>query len=215
MSDKKISQLPASTTPLAGSEVLAVVQSGVTKNVSVANLTAGRAVTSSGISTSDNVIIGTAGKGIDFSANTSAAGMTSELLDWYEEGTWTPTYEGTTGSAGPLAYSEQAGSYTRIGNRVILTGTIILTNNGDWTGNVRIGGMPFNSSIASGSESMGSVQMRNVTTTGAYVVADFGRIAGNKIAFINVNSAGAATNVACADVPDNGAFLFTIVYRVA
>ena len=47
MSDKKISQLPASTTPLAGSEELPVVQSGVTKKVSVANLTAGRNITAS------------------------------------------------------------------------------------------------------------------------------------------------------------------------
>jgi hypothetical protein len=44
MSDKKISQLPGSITPLAGTEELSVVQSGVTKKVSVANLTAGRAV---------------------------------------------------------------------------------------------------------------------------------------------------------------------------
>lgn len=44
MSDKKISQLPASTTPLAGTEVLPIVQGGVTDQVSVANLTAGRAV---------------------------------------------------------------------------------------------------------------------------------------------------------------------------
>lgn len=42
MSDKKISQLPTSTTPLGGTEELAVVQSGDTKKVSVANLTAGR-----------------------------------------------------------------------------------------------------------------------------------------------------------------------------
>jgi hypothetical protein len=33
-----------------------------------------------------NLVIGTAGKGIDFSANTGAPGMTSELLDDYEEG---------------------------------------------------------------------------------------------------------------------------------
>jgi len=43
MADTKISALPASTTPLAGTEVLPVVQSGATKQVSVANLTAGRA----------------------------------------------------------------------------------------------------------------------------------------------------------------------------
>jgi hypothetical protein len=44
MADAKISALPASTTPLAGAELVPVVQGGVTKNVAVSNLTAGRAV---------------------------------------------------------------------------------------------------------------------------------------------------------------------------
>lgn len=44
MADLKISALTASTTPLGGTEVLPIVQSGTTKKVSVANLTAGRAV---------------------------------------------------------------------------------------------------------------------------------------------------------------------------
>jgi hypothetical protein len=44
MADTKISALTASTTPLAGTEVLPIVQSGTTKQVSVANLTAGRSV---------------------------------------------------------------------------------------------------------------------------------------------------------------------------
>ena len=65
MADKKISALTASTTPLAGSEVLPIVQSGTTVKVSVANLTAGRAVSASSLTAStDNVIIGTTAKGI-------------------------------------------------------------------------------------------------------------------------------------------------------
>ena len=44
MADVKISALPAATTPLAGTEVLPIVQSGTTDQVSVANLTAGRTV---------------------------------------------------------------------------------------------------------------------------------------------------------------------------
>jgi hypothetical protein len=47
MADVKISGLPASTTPLAGTEVLPIVQGGATKQVSVANLTNGRAVSMS------------------------------------------------------------------------------------------------------------------------------------------------------------------------
>jgi hypothetical protein len=44
MPNTKISALTSSTTPLAGTEVLPVVQSSTTTQVSVANLTAGRAV---------------------------------------------------------------------------------------------------------------------------------------------------------------------------
>ena len=54
MADSKISNLPASTTPLAGTEVLPIVQSSSTKQVSVANLTAGRDV-------SANIFISAAG----------------------------------------------------------------------------------------------------------------------------------------------------------
>lgn len=44
MADKKISQLTAATTPLAGTEVLPIVQGGATVKVSASNLTAGRDV---------------------------------------------------------------------------------------------------------------------------------------------------------------------------
>lgn len=49
MADSKISALPAATVPLAGTEVLPIVQSSTTKQVSVANLTAGRAVSASSV----------------------------------------------------------------------------------------------------------------------------------------------------------------------
>ena len=44
MADKKISALTAATTPLAGTEVLPIVQGGATVKVAVSNLTAGRTV---------------------------------------------------------------------------------------------------------------------------------------------------------------------------
>lgn len=44
MADVKISGLPAASTPLAGTEVLPIVQSSATKKVSIADLTAGRSV---------------------------------------------------------------------------------------------------------------------------------------------------------------------------
>ena len=67
-----------------------------------------------------NLVIGTAGKGIDFSAQTatsaSGASATSELLDHYEEGTWTPTL--TTSNGGSYSASHVTGHYTRIGRIV-------------------------------------------------------------------------------------------------
>ena len=61
-----------------------------------------------------NLVIGTAGKGIDFSASSHAAGMTSELLSDYEEGTWTPNV------GGDATYNVQSGHYTKIGRQVTL-----------------------------------------------------------------------------------------------
>lgn len=49
MADKKISALTGATTPLAGSEVLPIVQGGSTVKVSVNNLTAGKAVSANSL----------------------------------------------------------------------------------------------------------------------------------------------------------------------
>ena len=56
MADVKISALPASTVPLAGTEVLPIVQSSTTKQVSIANLTAGRAVAASSFTPSGSTV---------------------------------------------------------------------------------------------------------------------------------------------------------------
>ena len=125
MADTKISALSASTT--AGTEVLPIVQSGATVKVSVANLTAGRAISATAVTASTgNFIVGTAGQGVDFSADPAAAGMTSELLDDYEEGTWTPTViDGAVTGTG-ITYT---GTYTKIGRLVYLNLQIKSTAN--------------------------------------------------------------------------------------
>jgi hypothetical protein len=127
MANKKISALTAATTPLVGTSVLPIVQSGVTKQVSVSNLTVGRAVDTAGGTFTDNQIQGTAAKGINFTANTPAAGMTSQLLNWYEEGTWTPVL--TTASGSITTYTA-TGKYTRVGRIVTAGFDLSITDNG-------------------------------------------------------------------------------------
>ena len=121
MADKKISALTGASTPLAGTEVLPIVQGGATVNVSVANLTAGRPVAMGGGSFTDNITQSTAAKGVNFTANTPAAGMTSQLLNWYEEGTWTPN-QGT--GLVVIGTFTSSGKYTRIGRQVTVVGRI-------------------------------------------------------------------------------------------
>lgn len=248
MADKKISALTGATTPLAGTEVLPIVQSGSTVKVAVSDLTAGRAVSmlsltadtttlvvdstnhrvgvgtaspsynvdikgvagtnayvrvqsnnagdySSGVLLGDtvsvrgsviydqyynllrlsgnsveclnmggtgdvkvlagNLVIGTSGKGIDFSA-TSGSG-TSELLADYEEGTFTPTIVGT-GGAGVGTYTTQVGQYTKIGRQVtvqIALGWSAHTATGD----MFISGLPFTCSSVRSSISAMSYDM--------------------------------------------------------
>jgi hypothetical protein len=143
MADLKISALPASTTPLAGTEVLPIVQSGATKQVSVANLTAGRAISATAVTASTgNFIVGTAGQGIDFSATAHPAGMTSELLDDYEEGTWTPTFAWFGSASTGLTYTS-TGTYVKIGDLVHYYAKVTLSSLGSSSGFAAITNVPF------------------------------------------------------------------------
>jgi hypothetical protein len=211
MADKKISQLTASTTPLAGTEVLPIVQSGATKKVSVADLTAGRDISARSVNVfgagqigpngaagysvwnvgstnlagmfygiSDevqfvnasglnlmklkfndvelqrgNLVIGTSGKGIDFSADGQAAGMTSELLDDYEEGTWTPEYFFDGG--GTVTHGTRSGSYVKVGQFVLASATIRSTGVSGVSGNLYVSGLPFTSNSSTGNRNAASI----------------------------------------------------------
>jgi len=216
MADLKISALTSATTPLAGTEVLPIVQSGTTKKATVDNVT-NRAIgpTSVAIGTAldgslqsiglagatdgttyalnkwtpstaepttydlkfttrfagagatagwqydfisrdfytgsktylrflggntvlpdGNLVIGTSGKGIDFSATPGTG--TSELLADYEEGTWTPT----DGSGAGLVITVQNARYTKIGRMVYVIAYIIYPATANATA-AALSGLPF------------------------------------------------------------------------
>lgn len=137
MADTKISALPASTTPLAGTEVLPIVQSGATKKVSVADLTAGRAISATQLTLTTGNLIVANGQGIDFSATPGTG--TSELLSDYEEGTWTPV----DASGAGLVFTAVSGTYTKIGNLVSARCTLTFPATVN-AATISIGGLPFN-----------------------------------------------------------------------
>jgi len=89
-----------------------------------------------------NLVIGANGKGIDFSANTSdAGGMTAEILDDYEEGTWNAVVKAGGTSLG--AITTETCRYTKIGNRVFFSGWINEITKNSETGAISIDGLPF------------------------------------------------------------------------
>ena len=100
-----------------------------------------------------NLVFSTAGKGIDFSANANAAGMSSELLDDYEEGSFTPSIA-FNGSDLGVVYSTRTGRYTKIGNRVFFNILLNTSNKGTATGVATIAGLPF--TVGSGNQGYGA-----------------------------------------------------------
>ena len=91
-----------------------------------------------------DLIIGTSGHGIDFSATSDATGMTGEILDDYEEGTYTPTVGGSSSGSYTLGDSATKLTYVKIGKMVHLQGQIHITGESSPSGTVTVS-LPFSS----------------------------------------------------------------------
>jgi len=106
------------------------------------------------------------GNGIDFSNTSDASGMTSELLDDYEEGTISGTVTGITATTNTVT-----GTYTKIGNLVTVHFYVVITGKSSGSGNPylslpftadgtgisvgKLGGLTSLNTIISGLEYMG------------------------------------------------------------
>ena len=87
-----------------------------------------------------NLLFGTGSKGVYLGVTSATA---ANLLDDYEEGTFTPVLGYYSGSAPTITYTSQAGYYTKIGRMVLLECSI---STSEHTGNasyVLIQGLPF------------------------------------------------------------------------
>ena len=93
-----------------------------------------------------NLVVGTAGHGIDFSATPDGGGSTpDELLDDFEKGTFTPLISDSISSGTANSYLNQSGHYTKIGNIIHFIGAIRADDisNLSSSANVKIRGLPF------------------------------------------------------------------------
>jgi len=86
-----------------------------------------------------DIAFSAAGKGICLGVTSKVA---SNTLDDYEEGTWTPVMDVSSGSA--IGYSVQLGRYTKIGDMVYASFSLNV-NSGQANQNSNLSGLPFTS----------------------------------------------------------------------
>jgi hypothetical protein len=90
-------------------------------------------------------VIPASGFGIDFAATAHPAGMTSELLNDYEQGTFS-----VASDSAQVVLVANTCLYTKIGRQVTCTGSIEVASIGTPTGNLGFNGLPFTSANADG-----------------------------------------------------------------
>ena len=112
----------------------------------------------------------TANKGINFTANPHAAGMTNQLLNGYEEGTWTPTL--TAGSGTITTVGSCTGKYTRMGRCIVYTMDCTITTNGTGGNYILVGGFSSVASLPTGASLQGFDTLTTKTVGGRYVNAN-------------------------------------------
>ena len=114
-----------------------------------------------------NLIIGTAGHGIDFSADpdSSAYVASAEILDHYEEGSWTPLIA-FGGNSVSVTTNLVRGTYARIGRVVFIECLYRMTSKGTSEGSATVSGLPFACNASGADASMSLSWLKNISFSG-------------------------------------------------
>ena len=171
MANTKISALPAATTPLAGTEVLPIVQSSTTDQVSVANLTAGRAVATGALTVTGAATVST-------TLGVTGAATLSSTLGVTGAATLSSTL-GVTGAA-TLSSTLAVTGATTLSSVATTTGTISTTP----SGSTDIANKAYVDTVAQGLDTKASVvagTTANITLSGTQTIDGVVLIAGDRV----------------------------------
>jgi hypothetical protein len=153
------------------------------------------------------------GNGVDFSANSNAAGMTSELLDDYEEGSFTPTLAGPTSITYDAAGRQ--GNYVKVGDLVLVTIRIEPASIAG-AGALTITGLPFVSSGTSfGTTWIANCRANNLATSLITVIGEIGGGSTTVSLFKRTASSTTDTALLASDLSVSSAIRVTLSYRTA
>ena len=145
---------------------------------------------------------------------TQNASSGANVLDDYEEGSWTPVIGGSGGTSGQT-YGNQNGYYVKIGKLVVAHFNVSLSAKGTITGTVQIQGLPFTVENLTNGHGVCAVRWANLATTWVWVGLQ------TTLSATTVDVVGAATasvtttSLAAADIANNTQFLGTIMYRAS
>jgi hypothetical protein len=158
------------------------------------------------------------GKGIDFQNDASpAAGMTAEILDDYETGTWDAV---VTDGTRPMSMTIDGGYYTKVGNLVTVSGYFVTDSldggSGNATGNIRITGLPFaiannNAAHPGGGAAFGV----GLAITAGHSVSYYGGINGTNIYLYVWGDAGGVLGMQASEWSADGQIILGFSYRAA
>jgi hypothetical protein len=153
------------------------------------------------------------GKGIDFSATPGTG--TSELLNDYEEGTWTPVLRGS-GTAGTYETSTNVGRYTKVGRQVTIDCLMIFAGSitGGGTGYAQITGLPF--AMLANSGATGPVVFEGVDWAAGsnLTIRPITTSSTSTLAFYETNDNAGSSNVQIAGFSASDRLVFTMTYFV-
>ena len=119
-------------------------------------------------------------------------GPTGDVMNNYDEGTWTPTAVAVVGTAPTV--SSSAGTYTRIGNIVNIRFRITVTGSSSANVGMIVGGLPFTADNTTGSKSFGGLFTNTDSNTPANYPSLF-QVAGVQLVFYLESSTKASTTV--------------------
>ena len=101
--------------------------------------------------------------------------MTSETLDSYEQGTWSPTLTFGSTVIDPNEYNVTGAGYVKIGHLVYVGASITSIEKASATGELKIGGLPFtveNNYNITG-DSSGICRWQGIGTTSGTIITYF------------------------------------------
>lgn len=151
------------TGPAAGTTRVVTIPNA---NSTMARTDAAQSFTGDQTLATGNLIQGTAAKGFNFTGNAAAAGMTSQLLNWYEEGTWTPSIGGNATYG-----ATNKGWFTRIGRMVTIQADVSITLIG--TGSTTaVSGLPYTAN-ATAPQASGCVSLFNGIAINTYFLSAY------------------------------------------